>query len=74
MSDSRYGKYADQAAFDAAVLDLYKLGKDDLHISISTGLSRKAVGSSRKRQNLATLFAPGGRPSRAWKQLGMARR
>jgi hypothetical protein len=74
MTVSRYGKYADRAAFDAAVKHLYDQGRDDLRISISTELSRKAVGASRRRQGLPTLFAPGGRPSQAWKSRGMAPR
>lgn len=71
---SQYGKFPTQAAFDAEVARLYHLGRDDLRISISTEMSCRAVGRSRKRQDLPTKYAPGGKHARAWKQRGMAPR
>lgn len=68
---SQYGKYPTQAAFDAEVARLYALGHDDLRISITTGLGRRAVGLSRARQDLPTKYAPGGRHAQGWKQRGM---
>lgn len=59
---SRYGRFPDQASFDAEVKRLYNRGRDDTTIAYSTDSGRRSVLRSRQRQELPALFGPGGRP------------